>query len=94
MAVLKSWWHTGLTCEASFYRDKEGHEIDLLIRDAMRLYPVEIKAGANPDAAEIEANIRALRATGTKLESGAVLCLARTNQPISKELFRVPVGIV
>ncbi|MDO5318256.1 MAG: ATP-binding protein [bacterium] len=94
MAVLKSWWHAGMTCEASFYRDKEGHEIDLLIRDAMRLYPLEIKVGANPDASEIMANIQALKSTGTKLESGAVLCLARTNQPISRDLHRIPVGII
>lgn len=94
LSVLKSWWHSGRDCEAWFYRDREGHEIDLLLRNAMRLYPIEVKVGANPDVGEIEANVKALRSTGTKLERGAVLCLARTNQPLSQELIRIGVGSV
>lgn len=94
MEVLKSWWHTGRDCEAWFYRDKEGHEIDLLLKDAMRLYPIEIKVSANPDIQEIETNIKALSSTGTKLEPGAVLCLATSNLPLGKELFRIGVGTI
>lgn len=94
VSVLKSWWHSGKNCDAWFYRDKEGHEIDLLLRDAMRLYPVEIKLSANPNVAEVEANIGALRSTGTKLEPAAVLCLARNNQPIAKDLYRIGVGSI
>lgn len=92
ISVLKSWWHAGRPCEAWFYRDKEGHEIDLLLHNAMRLYPIEIKVSANPDVAGIEENIKALRLTGTKLESGAVLCLAKTNQPLTRDLLRIGVG--
>ena len=94
MEVMKSWWHSGKNCEAWFYRDKEGHEIDLLLKDAMRLYPIEIKVSANPDAQEIEANIKALSSTGTKLEPGAVLCLAKNNLPLGKELFRISVDAI
>ena len=94
LSVLKSWWHSGRDCEAWFYRDREGHEVDLLLRHAMRLYPIEVKVSANPDVGEIEANVKALRSTGTKLERGAVLCLANTNQPLSRELIRIGVGSV
>ena len=94
LSVLKSWWHSGRDCEAWFYRDREGHEVDLLLRHSMRLYPIEVKVSANPDVGEIEANVKALRATGTKLERGAVLCLANTNQPLSRELIRIGVGSV
>lgn len=94
MAVMKSWWHSGKNCEAWFYRDQEGHEIDLLLKDAMRLYPIEIKVSANPDAQEIETHIKALSSTGTKLEPGAVLCLAKNNLPLGKELFRISVDAI
>lgn len=94
MEVLKSWWYSGKNCEAWFYRDKEGHEIDLLIKDAMRLYPIEIKVSASPDVGEIESNIKSLSSTGTKLEPGAVLCLAKNSIPLGKELFRIGIGII
>ncbi len=94
MEVLKSWWYSGKNCEAWFYRDKEGHEIDLLIKDAMRLYPIEIKVSASPDVGEIESNIKSLSSTGTKLEPGAVLCLAKNSIPFGKELFRIGIGII
>lgn len=94
MAVLKSWWHSGRVCEAWFYRDKEGHEIDLLLRDAMRLYPIEIKVSANPNVEGIETNIKALTLTGTKLEPAAVLCLSKNNLPLGKDIFRIGVGTI
>ena len=92
MAVLKSWWHAGRACDAWFYRDRDGHEIDLLIRDALQLHPVEIKSSANPNVAEINANISALERTGTALATGAVLCLADENLPIHENLLRINVG--
>lgn len=91
---MKSWWHSGRNCEVWFYRDKAGHEVDLLLRDSMRLYPVEIKLNANPNVQEIESNINALRSTGTKLETAAVLCLARDNLPLSRGIYRIGVGSI
>ena len=43
---------------------------------------------------EIETNIKALSSTGTKLEPGAVLCLAKNNLPLGKELFRISVDAI
>lgn len=86
MAVLKSWWHSGIPCDAFFYRDREGHEIDLLVRTGMTLHPIEVKCAELPDSREIEANIMALSKTGTPLGHGAVVCLARDGIPLSGSL--------
>ena len=94
MSVLKSWWHAGLNCNAWFYRDRDGHEIDLLIQDALLFHPIEIKSSANPKYEEIAPGFAALERTGTKLSTGAVLCLAGENLPLSKNLLRINVGSI
>ena len=92
MEVLKSWWHVGLSCDASFYRDKEGHEIDLLIKDGPDLHPVEIKLSAKPNMSEIETNISALAKTKTKLSLGSVICLTGENRPYGRDLLYTNIG--
>jgi predicted AAA+ superfamily ATPase len=51
MEALKDRLNTGQGAEMYFYRDSEGHEVDLLIPEGRRLRAIEIKAGAtvNPD---------------------------------------------
>lgn len=94
VAVLKSWWHAGRTCDAWFFRDRDGHEIDLLLQVAMRLHPIEVKCSSNPNEDEIRSSFSALARTGTKLSTGAVLCLAGENVPFAADLMRVNVGTI
>lgn len=86
MSVLKSWWHAGLVCDASFYRDSGGHEIDLLIKDGAVMRPIEIKVTATPNVGEIESNIGALAKTGVELGVGAVVCLTPAPSPLTRTL--------
>ena len=86
MSVLKSWWHAGLVCDASFYRDSGGHEIDLLIKDGAVMRPIEIKVTATPNVGEIESNIGALAKTGVGLGVGAVVCLTPAPSPLTRTL--------
>lgn len=94
MSVLKSWWHAGRPCDAWFYRDRDGHEIDLVLRNAMALHPIEIKSAANPNIDGIASSISSLERTGSKLATGAVLCLAGENVPVSRSLMRINVGSI
>ena len=45
--TAKAYRHHRRTPPLFFWRDRTGHEIDLLIEEAGRLYPVEIKSGAD-----------------------------------------------
>ena len=51
MEALKDRLNTGETAQMHFYRDSDGHEIDLLLAAGSQLHAIEIKAGAtvNPD---------------------------------------------
>jgi len=92
MEILKSWWHNGLSCDATFYRDKEGHEIDLILKDGLALHPVEIKLAAKPNMSEIESNISSLTKTGTHLSLGSVICLTGDERPFNREFVYTNIG--
>ncbi len=44
--IAKAYLHHRITPPIYFWRDRTGHEIDLLIEDANLLFPVEIKSGS------------------------------------------------
>jgi predicted AAA+ superfamily ATPase len=44
--IIKSYLYRAKTPPLYYFRDKEGHEIDLLIENDNLLYPIEIKSGA------------------------------------------------
>jgi predicted AAA+ superfamily ATPase len=53
--ILKSYSNKGIQAPLYYFRDKEHHEIDLLIWRNGWLYPVEIKMTANPHKTHIKA---------------------------------------
>lgn len=46
--ILKSYWHRAKRPAIYIYRDKDQKEIDLLIEENGKLYPIEIKKTATP----------------------------------------------
>lgn len=44
--VAKAYWHRRRTPPIFFWRDQTSHEVELLIEEGGKLYPVEIKSGA------------------------------------------------
>ena len=47
--IVKSYLNCGLEPFIYYYRDKDTKEIDILLEDSGRLYPMEIKKTAMPD---------------------------------------------
>ncbi|MDP2360129.1 MAG: ATP-binding protein [bacterium] len=71
--VLKGAANRGLRPDLSFYRDSHGNEVDLLVREAGRLVPVEIKSSAT-FSIDFLKGLDHLRATGLEaLDQGVVL---------------------
>jgi predicted AAA+ superfamily ATPase len=89
--ILKTYWHNGRLPNFSFYRDKEKHEIDLIIEDNGLLYPIEIKKTSNPTAKDIK-HFDILEKNGLKVGDGAVVCLAQTYIPLTKNVNIVPLN--
>ncbi len=72
--IIKSYYNNGeLRPPLYFYRDKEKKEIDLIIEQNGKLYPIEIKKSANPSK-EILSNFKVLEKVGTVGEGG-IICM-------------------
>ena len=72
--IIKSYYNSGeLRPPLYFYRDKEKREIDLIIEQNGKLYPIEIKKSAKPNKEMIE-NFKVLDKI-SKVGEGAVICM-------------------
>ncbi len=89
--ILKSYWHNGKTPHFYFYRDRDQKEIDLLIEQDGKLYPVEFKKTASPSLNATK-NFNALEQLALPTGPGAVICLKETDIPLSKEVMAIPIG--
>lgn len=56
-----------------FWRDRTGHEVDLVIEDADRLYPVEIKSGQTLSGDMLDSLLWWTKLTGQPPESGTLI---------------------
>lgn len=89
--VLKSWWHRMKTPHLYYYRDKDGKEIDLLVRQDDKLHPIEIKKSATP-ASDWIRNFDVLGRLAAG--SGAVVCLGSQVVPLTRNVWTLPLGTI
>lgn len=72
--IIKSYYNNGeLRPPVYFYRDKEKREIDLIIEQNGKLYPIEIKKSAKPTKEMIE-NFKVLDKV-KDVGEGAIICM-------------------
>ena len=84
--IIKSWTNTnGVTPNMNlyFYRDRDGNEIDLLIKRNGMLYPIEIKKHINCDKNDIAAFKQLDKIHDMKRGEGCVICMADDVFPIT-----------
>ncbi len=93
--ILKSYMNAGHGTEKIYYyRDKEKREIDLVIEEGRRLYPIEIKKGATVSRDWIK-NFSALeRIPDCEIGEGAVICQAEKAVPISENVYALPIEYI
>lgn len=73
-----------------YYRDNNGKEIDLMILENGRLYPVEIKKSADPGKNALK-NFRILESLPEETGEGAVICMTPLVIPLDEKNKLVPV---
>lgn len=89
--ILKSYWHNGKTAHCYFYRDQNQKEVDLLIEQDGKLYPIEFKKTASPSLNAVK-SFKTMEGLGLPLGPGAVVCLKETHVPLSRDVTAIPVG--
>jgi predicted AAA+ superfamily ATPase len=91
--ILKSWWNNAATPSLYYYRDKDGREIDLVLQQDDRLYPVEIKKSASPKP-EWTKHFNALSRFSKGPIQGAVVCMVSEPFPLDPNTSAVPVSCI
>ena len=89
--VLKSYYNDGIVKPPLyFYRDTDKNEIDLLLEEGDTLYPVEIKTSSDPNKAMVKAFSLLEKIPGKKAGSGALICLAKEQMPLTENVWILP----
>ena len=76
-----------------YYRDNNGREIDLMILENGKLYPIEIKKSADPGRAALK-NFGILNSLTENIGEGAVICMTPMVVPLDDRNKLVPVKCV
>lgn len=91
--ILKSYWHNGKQAPLFYYRDKDQQEIDLLITQDEKVYPLEFKRTASPNK-KMASSFKTLANINLSVQNGGILCLANTLLPLSDNLDAIPVWLL
>ena len=75
-----------------YYRDKNQHEIDLIIESFDGLYPIEIKKGINP--VSNRKNFNVLQKFKKPILKGLVIDSCEKITPINDDVFYCPISLI
>jgi predicted AAA+ superfamily ATPase len=106
--IYKSYINNGERPPLYFYRDQNKKEIDLIIHQNNKLYPIEIKKSAHPKNAHKHFSVLKPitqdpgdenRFSGaahlkTEIGTGAVICLASNVTPVDRNNWCVPAWLI
>lgn len=95
LEICKSHWYSGSDANFWFFRDADGHEIDLLIEQSGTLYPVEVKRASSVKAMDVERNFRVCRdACNKMMRMGGVVLIADKLGAVDAQTATIPVGFL
>ena len=92
--IVKSWWHNGKSPRISYYRDKDRREIAVILEENGFLHPIGITRISRVSEEDVRAFGAIESVLGRKRGHGAVLCMARTDLPVTGDVDAVPVGYI
>ena len=91
--IRKSYHNAGLDCLLWYYRDKDNHEIDLIIESDGMLHPIEIKRSVNPGS-ELIGTFSILDKSLLPRGKGALLCMRPELSAINADHYIVPIWMI
>ncbi len=93
--IIKSYANQGIDTRSRlcYYRDNNGKEIDLLILENGKLYPIEIKKNADPGIHALK-NFHILDSLPEETGDGAIICMTPMVIPLDARHKLVPVSCI
>lgn len=93
--IIKGYVNQGMDVRSRlcYYRDNNGKEIDLMILENGKIYPVEIKKSADPGKSSLK-NFSILNRLSENIGEGAVICMTPMVIPLDEKNKLVPVKCI
>lgn len=93
--IIKGYTNQGIDVRSRlcYYRDNNGKEIDLMILENGRLYPIEIKKSADSGKSTLK-NFSILDALPDEIGEGAVICMTPVVIPLDEKNKMVPIRCI
>lgn len=90
--IVKSYYNAGKPADLFYYRDIDKKEIDLLIVEGDKMYPIEIKKSKEPPRPD--KNFGVLRQFKMDVQPGIILCMSDDLIPYNRESWYCPVSVL
>jgi predicted AAA+ superfamily ATPase len=91
--IVKSYYNDGREPFIYYYRDTDAKEIDILLEQDGKLFPIEIKKSVSADKRDAKA-FSVISKSGLIQGTGAVISFRDTFLPLSPELLLVPIAFI
>ena len=90
---MKSYHTAAQDCLLWYYRDKDNHEIDLIMESDGQLHPLEIKRSINPGS-ELIGAFTVLDKGSVPRGKGAILCMRPELSAINADNYIIPIWMI
>lgn len=90
--IVKSYYNAGKPVDLFYYRDIDKKEIDLLIVEGDKMYPIEIKKGKEPS--KPDKNFGVLQKFKMDVQPGIILCMSDELIPYNRGSWYCPVSVL
>lgn len=87
--ILKSYRNRGVEPQLYYLRDSDGKEIDLLIEENGKIYPIEKKKTAAPNPSMVK-NFEVI--PEETRGNGALVCFVQDDFPFNGEVSAIPIS--
>ena len=92
--LRRSFAARGIRARLSFYRNSNGAEIDFLLEQNGKIYPMEVKRSSTPRLSDLRSAATIPLAPGVELAPGLVLCTATDILPLGKGNYAYPISMI
>lgn len=90
--IVKSYYNAGKHVDLFYYRDIDKKEIDLLIVEGDKMYPIEIKKSKEPS--KPDKNFGVLQPFKLEVQPGIILCMSEELIPYNRTAWYCPVSVL
>ena len=90
--IVKGYYNAGRPVDLFYYRDIDKKEIDLLVIENNKIYPMEIKKGKEPS--KPDKNFDVLKQFGMEVQPGIILCMSDELLPYNRNSWYCPISVL